>query len=71
MNDKKIMKTLKYNKRDLKVEYIIFCNDMLYDSNNKIVKEDFAKAYGETIRGQGALIKNINELLRGVINEKI
>lgn len=47
MNDKEIMKTLKCNKRDLKVEYIKFCNDMLYDSNNKLVKEDFAKAYIE------------------------
>ena len=47
MNDKEIMKTLKCNKRDLKVEYIRFCNDMLYDSNNKLVKEDFVKAYIE------------------------
>ena len=34
-------------------------------------KGDFIlkKSNGETIRGQGALIKNINELLRGVVNE--
>ena len=47
MNNKEIMKTLKCNKKDLKGEYIRFCNDMLYDSNNKLVKEDFAKAYIE------------------------
>ena len=47
MNDKEIMETLKCNKGDLKGEYIRFCNDMLYDSNNKLVKEDFAKAYIE------------------------
>lgn len=41
------MKTLKCNKRDLKVEYIRFCEDMLYDSNNKLIKEDFAKSYIE------------------------
>ena len=47
MNNKEIMETLKCNKGDLKGEYIRLCNDMLYDSNNKIVKEDFAKAYIE------------------------
>lgn len=47
MNNKEIMKTLKCNKGDLKGEYIRFCNDMLYDNNNKLVKEDFAKAYIE------------------------
>ncbi len=41
------MKTLKCNKKDLKVEYIRFCEDMLYDSNNKLLKEDFAKSYIE------------------------
>lgn len=41
------MKTLKSNSNDIKLEYLRFCKDMLYDSNNKNVKLDFAKAYIE------------------------
>lgn len=41
------METLKIKKKDLRAEYIRFCNDMIYDSKNNLVKEDFAKAYIE------------------------
>lgn len=41
------MKTLQCNERDIKTEYLRFCKDMLYDSKNKLVKTDFAKAYIE------------------------
>lgn len=41
------MKTLKCNEKDIRIEYLRFCKDMLYDNKNKLVKTDFAKAYIE------------------------
>ena len=41
------MKTIKIDKKDLKIEYIRYCDDMLLNNKNNTVKEDFAEAYIE------------------------
>lgn len=41
------MKTIRIDKKDLKIEYIRYCNDMFLNNKNNTVKEDFAKAYIE------------------------
>ena len=52
------METLKISKQDLKAEYIRYCNDMILDNKNDLVKQDFASAYIEHTIGCFGFFKN-------------
>ena len=52
------METLKISKEDLSAEYIRFCNDMILDSKNDLVKQDFASTYIEHTIGCFGFFEN-------------
>lgn len=73
------METIRETKESLCCEYLRFCKDMMYNSKNKLVIEDFAKHFIEHYIGcfgyfnnDFFIVKDLelvkNEIIKTIIN---